>query len=250
MKKFLLGTVGLIAIGMSAPAFAADFAPQGYSKAPVFVAPVYDWSGAYIGVNGGWGSAHDCWDFTTPGGAFIAAEGCHNGSGAVAGGQLGYRWQSSAMVFGIEAQGDWADLKGSNVSLAFPAFTNKSGINAFGLFTGQIGYAWDNVLLYGKGGAAITNNTASVFSNTPVAFAGGTGDQTRWGGVIGAGLDYGFSTNWSLGVEYDHLFMGTRSATFTDPTGAFFGTDNIRQDVDLVTVHVNYRWGGPAIAKY
>jgi outer membrane immunogenic protein len=253
MKKFLLGTVGLIgmsAMAISAPAFAADLAPQGYSKAPVFVAPVYDWSGAYIGVNGGWGSAHDCWDFTTPGGAFIAAEGCHNGSGAVAGGQLGYRWQSNAMVFGIEAQGDWADLKGSNVSLAFPPFTNKSGINAFGLFTGQIGYAWDNVLLYGKGGAAITNNTASVFSNTPVAFAGGTGDQTRWGGVIGAGLDYGFATNWSLGVEYDHLFMGTRSATFTDPTGAFFGTDNIRQDVDLVTVHVNYRWGGPAIAKY
>ena len=100
------------------------------------------------------------------------------------------------------------------------------------------------------GGAAVTDNTANIFNTASGTFAGSTGDQTRWGGVVGAGLDYGFATNWSVGVEYDHLFMGTRSASFTDTTGAFFGTDNIREDVDLVTVHVNYRWGGPVVAKY
>jgi len=57
MKRFLLGTVGLIAIGMNVPAFAADLPPQGYTKSPGYFAPVYDWSGAYIGVNGGWGTA-------------------------------------------------------------------------------------------------------------------------------------------------------------------------------------------------
>jgi outer membrane immunogenic protein len=256
MKKFLLGTMGLMAIGMSAvgmgaPAFAGDFAAPAYSGGPVFVAPMYDWSGAYLGINGGWASSHNCWDFTTPGGAFIGTEGCHDGNGGTAGGQLGFRWQSNAMVFGIEAQGNWADLKGSNVSLLFPAFSNKTSIDAFGLFTGQIGYAWDNVLVYAKGGAAMTDTNYSVSSNVGNILAGTTGDQTRWGGVVGVGLEYGFSPSWTAGVEYNHLFMGTRSVTFTDPTGVFFfGTDSTRQDVDLVTVRVNYRWGGPAISKY
>jgi outer membrane immunogenic protein len=249
MKKFLLGAVGLVALGMAAPAFAADIPAQTYARPPVYVVPFYDWSGFYAGVNAGWGSSRDCWDFTSPGFA-VAPEGCHNGSGAVAGGQAGYRWQNNALVFGIEAQGDWADLKGSNVSQVFPAFTNHSGLDAFGLFTGQIGYAWDSVLLYAKGGAAATDTKADVFSTGTGAFAGSASVQTQWGGVVGAGLDFGFATNWSAGVEYDHLFMGTRSTTFVTPSGAFFGTDNIRQDVDLVTVHVNYRWGGPTIAKY
>ena len=77
-----------------------------------------------------------------------------------------------------------------------------------------------------------------------------TGDDTRWGAVVGAGLEFGFAPNWSAGVEYNHLFMQDRTHTFVDTTGAFFGTDRIRQDVDLVTVRVNYRWGGPVIAKY
>ena len=260
MKRFSLGRLGLIAVAMSAigmsaigtcaPAFAGDFPAPTYSRAPVYIAPIYDWSGAYIGANGGWGSSRNCWDFTTPGGAFIASEGCHNANGATAGGQLGYRWQSNAIVFGIEGQGNWADLKGSNVSLFFPGFVNKSGVNAFGLFTGQIGYAWDNVLLYAKGGLAVTDTSYSV-STTGNVLAGTSGDQTRWGGAIGAGLEYGISPNWTAGVEYDHLFMGNKSVSFTDvATGLLFGTDNTRQDVDLVSVRGNYRWGGPAISKY
>jgi outer membrane immunogenic protein len=75
-------------------------------------------------------------------------------------------------------------------------------------------------------------------------------DDTRWGGVVGVGLEYGFTPNWSAAIEYDHLFMGTRTSTFTTPGGAFFSNERIRQDVDVVTVRVNYRWGGPVIAKY
>ena len=249
MKKFLPGTIGLIAMGMGGPAFAADLAPQTYTGAPAFIAPLYDWSGAYIGVNGGWGSSHNCWDFTTPDGAFVASEGCHNANGGTAGGQIGYRWQSSAMVFGIEAQGNWADLTGSNASLLFPGFTNQSSVSALALFTGQIGYAWDNVLLYAKGGAAMTDSHYDSF--TGGALAASSGDEFRWGGAVGAGLEFGFSPNWTAGVEYDHLFMGTKSVSFSAPAGGgFFGIDNIRQDVDLLTVRVNYRWGGPAISKY
>src|SRR6266404_5610756 len=95
MKKVFLSTVALIAF--AAPAAAADLAARPYTKAPPApIAVVYDWSGFYIGVNGGWGSSHKCWDFVTPAGAFIAAEGCHDATGGTAGGQIGYRWQSSA----------------------------------------------------------------------------------------------------------------------------------------------------------
>jgi outer membrane immunogenic protein len=68
-------------------------------------------------------------------------------------GQIGYCWQSSAWVFGFEAQGDWASLEGSTQNQFNPLNRIGSRIDAFGLFTGQIGYAWDRTLLYVKGGA-------------------------------------------------------------------------------------------------
>jgi outer membrane immunogenic protein len=250
MKKILLGAVGLLTLGLSVPAAAADLAARPYTKAPAMIAAVYDWSGFYLGVNGGWGSSRKCWDFTTPAGAFVATEGCHDATGGVAGGQIGYRWQSGAFVFGVEGQGDWADLRGSNISVFAPAFTNRSKIDAFGLITGQVGYAFNNVLLYVKGGAAVTADRFNVSTTVGNALAATTGDQTRWGGAVGAGVEVGFAPNWSAALEYDHLFMGNKLSTFVDPAGVFFGTDRIRQDVDLVTVRINYRWGGPVIAKY
>lgn len=254
MKKFLLGTVGLVAMSLTAPASAADLAARPYTKAPPMVAAIYDWSGFYIGANGGWGSSRKCWDFTTPGGAFVAAEGCHDATGGVAGGQIGYRWQASSWVFGLEAQGDWAGLRGRNTSVAFPAFSNDSRIDAFGLFTGQVGWAWNNALLYVKGGAAVTDDRFRNFNAAGVQVSN-TVNDTRWGAVVGVGLEYGFAPNWSAAVEYDHMFMGNRTYTFINngvagAAGSLFGTDRIRQDVDLVTVRVNYRWGGPVVAKY
>ena len=94
------------------------------------IAAIYDWSGFYIGANGGWGSSRKCWDIVNNGGAAvvpIAPEGCHDATGGMAGGQIGYRWQSAAWVFGVEAQGDWADSQGHrNTSLFFGApFTQQ-----------------------------------------------------------------------------------------------------------------------------
>ncbi len=250
MKKFLLGTVGLVALSMAAPASAADLAARPYRAAPPpMVAAVYDWSGFYIGANGGWGSSRKCWDAVTTAGVFSVAEGCHDATGGVAGGQIGYRWQTGTWVFGLEGQGDWADLRGSNVSLASPRFTNTSKIDAFGLFTGQIGLAWNNVLLYAKGGGAVTGDRFTVNTNFGNVLVATANDQTRWGGTVGAGLEFGFAPGWSAGVEYDHLFMQDKTTTFTSPTGAFFN-ERIRQDVDLVTVRVNYRWGGPLVGRY
>jgi outer membrane immunogenic protein len=248
MKKLLIGGVALLAF--AAPASAADLAARPYTKAAPMIAAIYDWSGFYIGANGGWGSSRKCWDFLPVAGG-VAPEGCHDATGGVAGGQIGYRWQTAAWVFGLEAQGNWADLQGSNVSQFNALFRNESRIDAFGLFTGQIGYAANNVLFYVKGGAAVTSDRFRTYSTVTNLVNGTTGDDTRWGGVVGAGLEYGFAPNWSAAVEYDHLFMQDRTYAFTTPgTNLLVGTDRIRQDVDLVTVRINYRWGGPVIAKY
>ena len=183
-------------------------------------------------------------------------EGCHDATGGTIGGQIGYRWQASSWVFGLEAQGDWADLKSSNVSVFVPAWTNNSKIDAFGLFTGQVGYAWNNVLWYVKGGAAVTDDKyQGTVTDTGALFD--SVNETRWGGVVGTGIEFGFAPNWSVALEYDHLFMGNRNLTFMSagvlagiPAGAVFRTDTIRQDVDLVTARINYRFGGPVVARY
>ena len=116
MKKIFLGTVALIAAGMVAPASAADMAARPYKAPPHCSADDYDWSGFYLGVNGGYGWGRRCADITAVNAvAFAFAEGCSNSGGGIVGGQVGYRWQSSAWVFGLEAQGDWANIRNDRV---------------------------------------------------------------------------------------------------------------------------------------
>jgi outer membrane immunogenic protein len=226
------------------------------TKAPPLISPasVYDWSGFYVGLNGGGGSSRECWTLTSNNGVAIvprADEGCHNATGGLVGGQVGYRWQSSNWVFGVEAQGDWADLTGSNLStgLTVLPLANQTTIDAIGLFTGQIGYAWNNALLYVKGGAAVTNNRyTSVL--TAIGLQVYDTSELRWGGAIGAGIEYGFAPNWSVAVEYDHLFMGKREVAWPATPLAVSRTDDISQSVDIGLVRVNYRFGGPIVAKY
>ncbi len=251
MKKLLLGSVALVVL--AAPASAADLAARPYTKAPPpAVAAIYDWSGFYIGVNGGGASSHKCWDFVTDGVLFFnppVAEGCHNATGGTVGGQVGYRWQASNWVFGLEGQGNWADFSGDNLSLINQALRNRSRIDAFGLITGQVGYTWNNVLLYVKGGGAVVGDKYDVLDAASGALLA-SARETRWGGTVGAGLEVGFASNWSVGVEYNHLFLGHRDVNFTDPTGVFVGTERISQDADMGLVRLNYRWGGPVVAKY
>ena len=246
MKRIMLTTVALAALGVATSASAADLAPRPYTKAPPVVVAVYDWTGFYIGANGGWGSGRKCWDFRSPLTGTLVSEGCHDADGGVAGGQIGYNWQAGAWVFGLEAQGDWADLRGSNISTLFPGATNRSRIDSFGLFTGRVGYAWNNSMLYVKGGAAVTHDKYD-YRATGAVDPFSTASETRWGGTVGVGVEYGFTPNWSFAIEYDHLFMGSRDLAFAAPSTA---VDRIRQDVDLVTARINYRWGGPVVARY
>jgi outer membrane immunogenic protein len=249
MKKLASAAAAILAV-FTGTASAADMALKARPAAPV---AVYNWTGFYVGINGGGGWAHKCWDLVNNGGVPripATPEGCHDATGGTIGGQVGYRWQASNWVFGLEAQGNWADFNGSNASLAFFNTTDRSKVEAFGLFTGQIGYAVNNLLLYVKGGAAVASDKYNTFfTSTGVGID--RGSETRWGAVAGAGVEVGFAPNWTVAFEYDHLFMGRRNVTsYNVNTGALSAIDDIRQDVDIATVRVNYRFGGPVVARY
>ena len=206
MKRVLLGAVSLVAIGD--PALAADLPARTYvpTKAPAIVSPAYDWSGFYLGVDGGGGWNRNCWSNTSFFGTPVspsASEGCSTASGGTVG--------------------------------------------------GQVGYAFNNALFYLKGGAAVTDNKYSSWSQvTGIELS--TGNDTRWGGAVGVGFEYGIGPNWLVGLEYDHLFMGTDNVAFTGVAPGNLGVntrnEDISQDIDLITARLNYRFGGPGAARY
>jgi outer membrane immunogenic protein len=258
MKKFLLGTVALVALGIAAPASAADLAARPYqAPAPIPMAAVYDWTGFYIGANGGYGWSRQCLDITRVGFVDVFAQGCNDKGGGIVGGQIGYRWQAASWVFGLEAQGDWANLRSERVIVNTPILgltdTWRTQVNGLGLFTGQVGYAWNAALLYVKGGAAVASQRFDIF-NTATGIGLGQAERTRWGGVVGVGLEYGFAPNWTAGIEYDYLFRESDSRTFVTPN-LLVGpvTANTRSDISMVTGRISYKfggWGGAGVARY
>jgi outer membrane immunogenic protein len=252
MKTFWGAAIGIAALSAT-PALAADMAVKAPPPAPVVA--IYNWSGFYIGGNGGWAQNRNCWNFIAADGTNFA-DGCSTRSGGVAGGQIGYRWQTGGFVFGVEGQGDWADLSRTRLSVINPAFSTRAKTDGIGLITGQVGWAWNQALVYVKGGAAVTGNSFSIL-DTPSGVALASADSTRWGASVGVGFEYGFTPNWSVGVEYDHLFMGHNNNSFSTGNPIIAGALNrVDQNLDMVTVRFNYRFGGwggygaPVAARY
>jgi outer membrane immunogenic protein len=233
MRKTLLVVMSAVVSSLSVTASAADLPARAYPTAPAVVpSPIYDWSGFYIGINGGGGTSSFDWNLDG-----VGDEGSHNATGGTFGAQFGYRWQLASWVFGVETLVNWADFTGSNISLQ-TGDQNQSEISGFGLFTGQIGYAWNNALFYVKGGTAVTNNKYTAFLTPGVVDDAAA--ETRWGAAVGAGFEYGITPNLSFGFEYNHLFMGNKDVIFASGF-----SDQINENVNLYLARLNYRFGGP-----
>jgi outer membrane immunogenic protein len=245
MRKLTLAilSAGTLAGG---PALAADLRVP-YTKAPAAVVEqAFNWSGFYIGAHGGGAWGRKDWLFVVPG-----TTTAHDVSGGFAGGQVGFNWQTGNFVFGVEGEGSWADLRGNSLC-PNPAAVCRSRVDWMASATGRVGYAWQNVLLYAKGGWAWVGDRHFVDFGV-AALNESSGDITRNGPTIGGGLEFGFWNNWSAKVEYMYVDLGRRNIDFSrDATGAFVETARIRQDLHTVKFGVNYRfgWGGPVVASY
>jgi outer membrane immunogenic protein len=243
MKNFLLATVALVALGATVPALAADLPARApiYTKAP-YAAPLYNWTGFYIGGHLG-GVFSDNSNF---GGLATG----NNGNGRFLGGLQGgadYQFNPN-WVIGAEAEYSW--IAGNNGSVLFPGGTtytnNQRGL---GSLTGRIGYTWGPGLLYVKGGYGFSDNNDSVVNGAGAAVPFALSGDHSNGYTVGAGLEYMFTQNWSGKIEYQYYNFGNSS--FTAPaTLVRFG--NFRTDDHVVKAGVNYRfnWGGPVVAKY
>lgn len=239
MKKFLLGTVAFAALGATVPALAADLGAR-YAKAPVYAAPLYNWTGLYIGGHIGGAFSGD--------NNFKGVIAGNNDNGRFLGGlQAGADYQFAPnWVAGIEGQYSWL---GNNNSVILPGgFIYTNNQRAFGSVTGRIGYTWGPGLLYVKGGYAYSdNNETLALAGVPVAFA--FNNNHRDGYTIGAGLEYMFAPNWSAKAEYQYYDFG--SSHFVAPT-ALVPFGGFRTDDHTVKAGLNYRFnlGGPIVARY
>jgi outer membrane immunogenic protein len=202
--------------GYSAPA--TDFP----TKAPAYSEPTFtNWTGFYIGLNGGYGFGKSNWDDP----AVSPAP-----KGPVYGATIGYNLQTGTWLWGAEADFDLSSIKGSaDCSDGFTCETKNSWLATA---RGRIGYAgWDNWLPYITAGAAMGDIKAS---NSGLSSA----NKTKIGWTAGVGVEYAMWTNWSVKAEYLYVDLGS----FDCGVACGAATDNVSFHTNLVRAGVNYRF--------
>ncbi|THD61926.1 MAG: porin family protein [Bradyrhizobium sp.] len=236
LALFATSLVAVIAIG-SVGVNAADLPTQQqvYVSPPV-VAPIYNWTGIYLGANAGYGFGKQ-----DPLGLFSDDFSAFNYklSGGMIGGTLGAQIQSGHVVMGLEGDIDWTSMSGVGTGPVVKAgflegsATIASKVSIIDTLRTRIGYAQDNLLFYGTVGVALTNNT-SAFTQT-VGFTCNTGvvactSKSDWhaGLAAGAGIEYGWTPNLSTKLEYLWVGAGAANTLYEN----------------MVRVGVNYRFGG------
>jgi outer membrane immunogenic protein len=243
MKRIVL-LAAVVGLGLTQGARAADMSVHGLSPSPFFLPPVNsmpDWSGLYIGFNGGYGfgSSSVSANFFGPivtAGEPLGFSTAGNPAGAVFGGQVGYNWQWASLVFGVEGDFDAATLTASgNVvtnSIAGAGapvgFQASSSINWLSSVRARLGYTWGPGLVYLTGGGAWVNTDIKTLT-CDTAFAACTqgnftGTQSGW--TLGAGFEWMIAPNWIARTEYLYYSLGSRTnaAAFTTPVAALGGS--------------------------
>ena len=279
MKNFLLTTVALSTLAIAAPAVAADLAARPYTKAPAMMAPIYNWTGFYIGGNAGYGFSNRE-DITTTGQVAGNIANVVGGArpglvnlrrdGFVGGGQIGYNWQTSPnFVFGLEADIQYTDLNRSVTVVTAPLppgvgtlnNTFNSKLDYLGTVRGRVGYTWGATMLYATGGFAYggVDNSASFTGTLGNVQFVGRDRTTKTGYTVGGGIEHMFSPNWSVKAEYLYYDLGSSNVNVAlvpglapaPVSGGGTGYDSrFRNDGHIVRAGLNYKFGGPVVARY
>lgn len=241
MKRLLV--VAALVATVGAPAFAADLSPRMYTKATApIIAPVYNWTGWYAGINGGYSwqdssvgfspgnaATANFFDNILPAGATPRSVGV-DPKGGLFGGQIGYNWQTGVWVLGLEADLDWADIKSSGAALG-PVFVRRGldsytamatqKIDAFGTLRARVGITpTDRVLLFATGGLAYGHTKLDTNYSDVACELCAAGSSSAWktGWTAGAGVEWAFQNNWTLRGEYLYYDLGSVDHVLTDPT--------------------------------
>lgn len=238
----------VVAVGMGAVSQSSN-AAELLRKAPAVVA-AYDWSGFYVGANFGYGHANADW--TNRGSTALFADYLpgesfsHAMDGLIGGGQIGYNYQRGRWVFGVEAMFDVSAISGKQLSSTlFGAGDDwfEARISALAVASGRLGYAWDNVLAYGKAGFAFANIRASVDDVAGVNTGSGSDSQWRSGPAFGLGVEYGVTPDLSIGIEFDYIRLDSGSYQLGGGAGSYLWDVDV-SDICTAMVRLNYRFAG------
>jgi outer membrane immunogenic protein len=248
MKKLVLATAAVVLGTVSASA--ADLAARPYTKAPPPVAAVYNWTGFYIGADVGYGWGRSTGTLTNAAGAFPVPYSL-DPSGVLGGGFIGFNYQFSNVVLGVEADWQASDLNESGNFLlgGVPTYAIRTSVNDYGSVRGRLGLAFDRWMIFGTGGFAWGSwDTSYAFIGAPPFVTASVSSQTGW--TAGAGVEYAFADNWLGRVEYRYTDLGR--ASFVSPLTNSAELGN-RVTINDVRVGIAYKFGGPAapvVARY
>jgi len=222
MKRICVALIGLAMLtGTAAAADLSRPAPQPYYPPAQAFVPAYNWTGFYIGLNGGGGLGGSKWDSTNS----------FDVNGGMIGATAGYNYQWGHAVVGVEGDIDWADIDGStNTGCALGCKTSNTWLSTV---RGRLGYAADRFLPYVTGGAAF----GDVRASTP---GFGVDTSTRTGWTLGGGLEAALAANWTAKVEYLYVDLGSFNCGLN--CGAGMAVDNVTFHSNVLRAGVNYRF--------
>jgi outer membrane immunogenic protein len=224
MKGFLLATVSMVALAGTARA--ADMPAAMPTKERTYSpAPIVDWTGVYVGVQGG-GVVHDTKfnedGFFTGGGLPTRIE--DRKTGGTVGGVIGRNWQQDRLVYGVEGDWNWVGVRSKQFPLSsrvFPVSTSYD-VNWLATLRGRIGLAFDRTLVYATGGAAIGNidNSVDLIGTDGASgrISSFTQKQTKAGWVVGGGVEQMLSPHWSAGAEFHYVDLGRTPVSCSSAT--------------------------------
>ncbi len=265
MKKVLLAGVSGFVLVATVPGHGADLGRPVYKAPPPVPVPLFTWTGCYIGGHVGWGQGRETVSIPNLGettgvpaltGVSLGPE-TGDTTGFLGGGQLGCNYQFAPnWVVGVEGDGSAADIKGDvNESFSFVSPTGPETVTGaahaqtdwLASATGRLGWTWDRVLLYAKGGAAFAGDKYSA--DLPAFNEHLGASVTRPGWTVGGGVEWAFWDNWSAKVEYDFYDFGinhlTLPGTISGVPEVLSGID-VKEKISAVKFGINYRFG-PAV---
>lgn len=239
------------------------------AKASMYNMECYDWSGFYVGINGGYGWGRANYAFTpgangsgpvdefTPGGLFAdydtGGSFRHNLRGGILGGHLGYNIQFCSFLFGLEGafEGSW--MKGRSVDplapLVLPTATYRTQMDWLATCTPRLGYVYNSWLLYAKGGLAaarfsskLTSTTSFIDVEDVVPGFRQTHDHIGW--TVGGGIEWSLCGSWILGLEYDYYKLPSRTyGGIVDPDTSWPLEYTIQPTFNTVLARLSYKFG-------